>query len=221
MLKIYAHPTDANSAFVTFGGYTPLTHIALTSDMGASWIDVSGDLPPMPVNGIVVDPENPSAWYIGTDVGVWWSVNGGEHWLPFETGLPNAIVVDVEIQRAARKLVAGTHGRGAWEVDLPSPSSVPEASSPEARLRLMLDPPMSNPVQTSTRFRFAARSENAVDLDIYDVTGRLVDHVVSMPRGDGTVRIVEWDARRVVNGAYFAVLRSGDDRLSRRLVVTR
>jgi photosystem II stability/assembly factor-like uncharacterized protein len=220
-LRVHAHPTNLDAALVTFGGYTPLGHIGYTTDMGQSWEEVSGDLPVMPVNTIVVDPSRPDDWYIGTDVGVWMSSDGGEHWLPFEAGLPNAIVLDLEIQRSTRKLVAGTYGRGVWEVDLPTESSAPDASDPSARLRLMLDPPLSNPVASSTVFRFAARTEAPVTLEIHDVAGRRIDRVASYARGDGTVRVVNWDSRGVTGGVYFAVLRSGRDHLSRRLVVVR
>ncbi len=220
-LRVYAHPTSVNAAFVTFGGYTPLGHIGYTTDMGQSWVEVSGDLPVMPVNVIVVDSAKPQNWYVGTDVGVWWSADGGEHWLPFEAELPNAIVLDLEIQRSARKLVAGTYGRGAWEVDLPTETSTPPASNPNARLRLMLDPPLVNPAASQTAFRFAARSDASVSLMIHDVVGRRVEDIARFPRGDGTVRVVEWDASSVPSGVYFVVLRSGNDQLSRRLVVVR
>jgi photosystem II stability/assembly factor-like uncharacterized protein len=220
-LRVYAHPTSVNAAFVTFGGYTPLGHIGYTTDMGQSWVEVSGDLPVMPVNVIVVDSAKPQNWYVGTDVGVWWSADGGEHWLPFEAELPNAIVLDLEIQRSARKLVAGTYGRGAWEVDLPTETSTPPASNPNARLRLMLDPPLVNPAASRTAFRFAARSDASVSLTVHDVVGRRVEDIARFPRGDGTVRVMEWDASSVPSGVYFVVLRSGNDQLSRRLVVVR
>jgi hypothetical protein len=85
----------------------------------------------------------------------------------------------------------------------------------------MLDPPIANPVQARAIFRFAARADTPVTLDIYDVAGRKIDRVTNLPRGDGIVRGVAWDTRDVANGVYFVVLRTGNDRLTRRLVVAR
>ncbi len=100
-------------------------------------------------------------------------------------------------------------------------NAIADASDPSATLRLMLDPPLTNPMATGTAIRFAARGDQAVTLDIIDVAGRRIDRVASYPRGDGTIRVAEWDARGVASGVYFAVLRSGRDQLSRRLVVVR
>jgi hypothetical protein len=222
--KILAHPTSASTAFVTFSGYDEgLAHVVLTTDAGASWEDVTGDFPDEPVNAIVVDPQSPTHWYIGTDVGVWASTNGGTNWIPYEVALPNAVVVDLEIRDSARKLVAGTHGRGAWEVDITPPLST-EAGAiavAPAALDLMLDPPLPNPVRGRAHLRFAAKHQGAVTLDIYDVRGRLVSRVAELPRGDGIIRVTSWLTDDVANGVYFAVLRAGEERVSRKLVVAK
>jgi photosystem II stability/assembly factor-like uncharacterized protein len=221
--KILAHPTDVDAAFVTFGAYdTSVAHIAITIDQGATWQDVTGDFPTQPVNAIVVDPLDTDYWYIGTDVGVWVSTNGGVNWFPFEAGLPNAVVYDLEIQRSARKLVAGTHGRGAWEVALPPPNSnrVGEVAAAPS-LNLMLDPPFPNPVADRTWLRYAARHAGRVTLDVYDVRGRLVSHLAVHSGGDGVIRAVPWVTEDVPSGIYFAVLTAGKEDQARKIVVTR
>ena len=119
----------------------------------------------------------------GTDMGVWRSQDEGATWLPYETGLPNVRVMDLEINTMARKLVAGTYGRGAWEIDLPDLTAAPEPWNP-ASLHLMLDRPYPNPASERTTFRFAAKDVSEASLDIYDVRGRLLDHVTAV-RGDG------------------------------------
>jgi hypothetical protein len=228
LTKILAHPTDVSSAFVTFSGYSPgLPHVMLTTDMGASWQDVTGDLPDQPVSAIAVDPMNTAHWFIGTDVGVWVSADGGSSWVPFDTGLPNAVVCDLEIQAATRKLFAGTHGRGAWEIDITSILSLdPEDEGPAADIdvapqRLMLDPPRPNPIRREATLRFAARHEGEVVLEVYDLAGRRVSEVARVPRGDGIIRRATWYADDVANGVYFVVLRAGENRTARKLVVAK
>jgi photosystem II stability/assembly factor-like uncharacterized protein len=219
--KIQAHPSDLGTAFVTFGSFNNVAHLAVTTDFGASWTDVTGDLPSVPVNTMIADPANPDDWFLGTDFGVWSSTNGGANWVPFETGLPNVVVTDLEIHRSTRKLVAGTYGRGAWEVDLPGVSTGADVSVAGAALNLMLDPPSPNPVRDRTWLRFAAKHEGEVTLDIYDVHGRLIDRVVQLPRGDGVVRAAPWIAADVRSGVYFVVLTAGADKKTVKMTVVR
>jgi photosystem II stability/assembly factor-like uncharacterized protein len=221
--KILAHPTDVNSALVCFSGYsTDIAHVALTTDMGATWSDVSGDFPGQPVNAIEVNPSEPAQWFIGTDVGVWTSTNGGVNWVPFEAGLPNVVIDDLEIQDDLQKLVAGTHGRGAWEIDIPplGGTDVNVAVDP-ADLRLMLDAPYPNPVSSRTMLRFAAKHAGPVTLEIYDVQGRLVSSVAELSAGDGVIRTTPWFADDVSSGVYFAVLKAGSLRKSQKIVVAK
>ena len=123
--KILAHPNDAASAVVVFSSYSSdVAHVALTQDYGVTWIDRTGDLPGLPCNAVAINPSNDLQWFVGTDVGVWESEDAGLHWSPFDSGLPNAVVEDLEIQNSLQKIVAGTHGRGAWEADIPSGGGV-------------------------------------------------------------------------------------------------
>jgi hypothetical protein len=223
--KILAHPTDVNAAFVTFSGYgAGLAHVAMTTDLGASWVDVSGDFPSQPVNAIAVDPLIPTHWFIGTDIAVWMSDDGGTSWTPFANNLPNAVVADLEIQVSQRKLVAGTYGRGAWEIDITPPlRAAPEAGPVATRpaANLMLDPPAPNPVSERTILRYAAKHVGAVTLDIYDVRGRRVHSLAQHSDGDGIIRTTPWFPDDVPSGVYFAVLQAGSARKTQKLIVTR
>ncbi|GJM45269.1 MAG: hypothetical protein DHS20C21_21110 [Gemmatimonadota bacterium] len=220
--KIDAHPTDPNTAFVTFGGYgTGTAKILRTTDLGATWADVTGDFPDQPANTFIVDPVFTDEWYLGSDVGVWMSSNGGVNWSPVGAGLPSVVVTDLEIRREARKLVAGTYGRGVWEMDLAAdPTSIGEPVV-AASANLMLDAPVPNPVRDAAMLRFAARSDAAVTLEIYDVAGRLINTLAQRNTGTGVVERATWIPDGVANGIYFAVLRAGEERVSRKMVLTR
>ena len=175
--KVHADPFDPATAYVTFGGYNPGSrHAVMTTDFGATWIDITGDFPDQPANTFIADPGRPGDWYIGSDIGVWRSRDAGATWLPFGTGLVNAVITDLEIRRSARKLVAATYGRGVWEIDLDTDPSSVEPADVAARV-LMLDPPFPQPVSGQTTFRFAARTYEPVTLRIVDAQGRLVDSV--------------------------------------------
>lgn len=218
--KVLADPVDVNTVYVTFSGYASVAHVARSTDLGASWSDISGNLPGVPTNAIAVDNQNTNHIYIGTDVGVWRTTDGGANWLPYEVGFPNTVVVDLELQKTSRKLIAGTHGRGAWEVDITETGTGVDVVTP-GPLNLMFDPPSPNPVTSETIFRFAAKHSGDVTLSVFDVTGRLVNEVVRGPVGDGIIRMAPWYADDVPSGVYFAVLQAGPDRITRKLVVTK
>jgi photosystem II stability/assembly factor-like uncharacterized protein len=69
-------------------------------------------------NALAVDPAVPNNVYVGADIGVWHSDDGGQTWHPFENGLPDAPVFDLQIHPTQRLLRAATYGRGVYEIPL-------------------------------------------------------------------------------------------------------
>jgi len=129
---VAAHPTDPDTVFVTFSGFGSSTptmpgHIfKATSGDGFvtwAWVDVSSNLPDIPLNAIVVDPSSPSTIYVGTDVGVFRTTDGGISWSEFGNGLPNVVVADLVLNATGNKLRAATYGYGMWEIELGTPCS--------------------------------------------------------------------------------------------------
>lgn len=120
-------PNNEAVAYVTFDMFShdlggSVGHVFRTSDYGQHWTDISGNLPDTPTSAIVLDSRT-NTLYVGTDIGVYSSSNGGATWAPFQTGMPNVRVVDLELCPALNILAAGTHGRGMWEILVPAPSS--------------------------------------------------------------------------------------------------
>ncbi|MFN8492306.1 MAG: hypothetical protein U0350_32195 [Caldilineaceae bacterium] len=119
--KIAVDPANAQIAYVVYNGFnthTPDTpgHVFKTSDGGASWQDISGNLPDVPVLAFVFDKQQANTFYIGTDTGVFRSTDGGRNWEPFNNGLPNVAVVDLALSGDGSQLIAGTHGRSIFRV---------------------------------------------------------------------------------------------------------
>ena len=115
---IEAKPGSPGRAYVTASGFDPdggNGHVFMTRNFGATWTNVSGNLPNTPVNAIAVDwRTSPETLYAGTDVGVFWSSDGGTTWNNTSTGLPPTIVMDLKLDTAVDKLIAATHGRGMF-----------------------------------------------------------------------------------------------------------
>ena len=112
-----ADPKVGYATYATFGG----THVWRTADGGATWTGIDGNLPDLPVQSIVADPANPTHLYIGTDMGIFVTTDGGHTWAIELTGFPDS-VADALVMFAGsagnRTLYAFTHGRGAWRVNL-------------------------------------------------------------------------------------------------------
>ncbi|NOZ70515.1 MAG: hypothetical protein GXP38_01150 [Chloroflexi bacterium] len=148
---------NANVAYVVYNGFnthTPDTpgHVFKTTNRGQSWQNISANLPDTPVLSIVLDKNAAGTIYIGTDVGVYRSTNDGASWQPLGSGLPNVPVVDLAINNDQHVLIAGTHGRSVWKLDLggttpptPTPTATRSAHTPTPTT-----PPTATPTVTPT-----------------------------------------------------------------------
>ncbi len=121
--RLTVEPTDASICYVTISGYISdgdeLPHIWRTDNYGATWADISGDLPDAPLNDVIIDPHDNQTLYVGSDVGVYSSEDLGGSWLPLGTGMPITAVADLVMNSRTRKLVAGTHGRSMFSTTVP------------------------------------------------------------------------------------------------------
>ena len=116
---------DPNNALVAYATYSTFsgTSVYKSTNGGASWVGMPGTganlLPRVPATAVVVDPSNGSRVYVGTDIGVYTSADGGLNWYRENAGFGNVSVEHLEINTVGTKrLFAFTHGRGAWRVDL-------------------------------------------------------------------------------------------------------
>jgi photosystem II stability/assembly factor-like uncharacterized protein len=119
--SIWTDPANADHLLVSIAGIsaTAAAHSVYESTNGGnSWTDVSGDLPVVPANSVVVDPSSAVTMYLATDGGVYRTTDHGLHWVPFDNGIPNVPVSDLVIDSAQHLLYAGTFGRGAYKLDI-------------------------------------------------------------------------------------------------------
>jgi photosystem II stability/assembly factor-like uncharacterized protein len=118
---IAASPVCSEGLYVAKVGFQQGHKILKTTTGGQSWINISGNLPNVPVHWITLDRANPNVIYVGTNVGAFVATDGGvegEQWRRLGTDLPNVPVMQLKISRT-RKLIASTFGRGVWSLDLP------------------------------------------------------------------------------------------------------
>ena len=89
----------------------------------------------MPALTVMPDPNNQNRLYVGTDIGVYVTNNGGGSWAVENTGFANVITNNLVVDAQSKRLFAFTHGRGAWYV--PLPPAKPSAAMPGVDLLLL------------------------------------------------------------------------------------
>lgn len=113
--------TTLSSVYISFGGMGDSRRVWWFD--GAKWEVRSGtaggnNLLNVEHNALTVDRAAPNNVYVGADIGVWHSPDGGRNWNPMQNGLPDAPVFDLQIHPTQRLLRAATHGRGVFEIPL-------------------------------------------------------------------------------------------------------
>ena len=112
-------PADTNVVFATYGGFGGV-HLWRSADGGLTWSALGSNLPDIPLHSLAVDPTRRDRLYLGTDLGVFVSLDGGQTWAVENTGFAAAVTEAVVIAAGSRgpAVYAFTHGRGAWRAEL-------------------------------------------------------------------------------------------------------
>jgi photosystem II stability/assembly factor-like uncharacterized protein len=93
-------------------------YLLKSDDEGRSWRAIAGDLPRNgPVLALAEDPIDPDLLFAGTEFGLFFTPDGGKHWVRLKSGLPTIAVRDLAIQKRESDLVVGTFGRGIYVLD--------------------------------------------------------------------------------------------------------
>ena len=133
--NVVASRHDADVVFAVFdnhkqGDFTP--YVLRSDDRGRHWQSIAGDLPARgEAHDIAQDHVDPDLLFCGTEFGVFFTHDGGKHWLQLKGGLPVIAVRDLEIQPRENDLVLGTFGRGIYVLD----DYAPLRAATPARLR--------------------------------------------------------------------------------------
>lgn len=130
-------------AWVTLTGAVGQGKIMHTTDFGASWTDISHELSDVTVvETIEVQPFNPLVLFAGTNLGMFRSTDGGQSWLPFQTGLPigrcKKLRFVIDPFDAEHTLELAMDGRGLWSIPVVSPRIIfvdKNTTGPEAGTR--------------------------------------------------------------------------------------
>lgn len=166
-------PNFNNTVFVGMSGYKyneEVSYLYKTTDDGATWIDISANLPGITVNDILSVPGYDDDYlFAALDGGVYFSEDGGLNWNYVGTDLPLATISELELDLFNKKLVAGTYSRSMWSYDVSwldqtvDPSGINEHSDSELQF-------YPNPVHDLVYFK----SSSAKEVQLFDLKGNLI-----------------------------------------------
>jgi photosystem II stability/assembly factor-like uncharacterized protein len=105
-------------AWASFSGWRSgdgYPHLVMTSDGGATWVDIAGrKIPQAPINDVIRHPVKKKWLYIATDVGVYRSTTMGRTWNKLGDNLPLVPINDIDLPAGSNTLYAATYGRSIW-----------------------------------------------------------------------------------------------------------
>lgn len=120
--RVIASKYSVSRVFVTLNGYRNdhfNAYVYQSDDYGTTWKQIMKDLPVEPVNVIKEDAVSDKVLYVGTDGGLYVSLDGGVSSMAWTKGLPASVPVhDVEIHPRDHEIVIGTHGRSLYVAKL-------------------------------------------------------------------------------------------------------
>jgi len=119
--QIHASRFEKGTAWLVANNYRKgddASYLFITTDYGKSWKNI---LNTNQVKGyalsVIQDPIERKLVFLGTENGLWVSINEGKDWAPFKNGFPNVSTMDLVIQEKESALVVGTFGRAIWVLD--------------------------------------------------------------------------------------------------------
>ncbi len=207
---LLGHPDQPATTYAVFGGFGA-GHLYRTTDGGNSWERLDDGLPDVPANCLVIDPARPEILYLGNDIGVYVSTNGGSSWSPyFNAAGELPMVIDLNIIASERLLRAATHGSGVWQAGLLE--EITSATNPSApRFAVSLQP---NPAHNYLQIVLEQTLPAPARITVFDQEGKALRSLVfpaganrhrlelsDLPSGTYVLRI-ESDSEGVVSQTF-------------------
>lgn len=202
-------PNVSNNLYVSHSGYRDgdnAPHIYKSTNNGTTWTGISGDLPLVGINDILLTPGNENIIYIATDIGVYYTINGGTNWSRLGTNMPMMPVFDLEFNTAKTKVIAGTFARSVQTIDI---STITGISAYSVKNGFIIYP---NPASDFITIINENRSGNFT-FEIYNLNGQNIRSVNSDFSNSYTISIAD-----LAKGTYILSLEQGNEKIIKKFV---
>ncbi len=218
--RVAADPHSEQTAYVTLSGYRYneyLPHVFRTTDLGENWTDISGNLPEVPVNDIIIDPEYDSVLYIATDAGAFYTRNLGATWNIMGTNLPNVVICDFTLHNDTRKLVAATFGRSMYSYDLNQDTIYTSVKPEISDVNIGEVSIYPNPFKEFVNISFECGKNVAGKVEIFDIGGKKIATIFEGNIKQGLNQF-RWRPVNSIGRIFFVKVMAGRETISRKVI---
>ncbi len=221
--SINLDPNNNDVALITLGNYGSTNYVYKGTNMlgTPSYTNITGNLPQMPVYDGFIDVNNSNRIFVGTDIGVYASDDGGATWTSQNTaanGFPKVATMALRQYifpgRNRGSIYAGTHGRGFFECQEFKTSIADMKSSRGAQIITAYP----NPATEQTNLKFNTKMIEDITVTIYDVTGKSVFTKVYSALSPGEQNLVV-ETGGIQAGSYIVTAKGTNTNAVLRLVV--
>jgi len=217
-MDVTVDPNDEATAYIVYSGFGT-GHVFKTTNYGTTWSDITGTLPDAPTNAVIVDPANSQHVYVGNDIGVFSSTDGGVTWEAFQDGLATAVMIfDLNISPSNRKLRIATHGNGAYQRDLLEQDvNVANENITSLNIEMNLFP---NPVSEILNVKFNLEEKASAFIELSDLSGKLIykSNPTDFNKGENIEQI---DVSKLSTANYICTLHMNGQVISRKIQVVK
>jgi hypothetical protein len=200
-------------------------YIYRTDDFGKNWRNITGNLPPVgSTRCLREDVDNPSLLYCGTEFNVFASIDRGETWTRINNNLPTVAIHEIAVHPTAGEIVAATHGRSLWILDVTAlrqmkPETVKEKArlyKPNTTVRWILEPAHGktlrrftgeNAPATPQIYYSLAAATPKVSFKVQDIDGKTLS--VWSTNAKAGVNKTTWDMTRPIDDTKEPVEKKG------------
>ena len=200
---IEVDPNDETTIYCGFANIdtdSRIWRVRNANSDSAIFDDISANLPEsVPVNWVEVDPDMSDHILVGTDYGLYTSLNAGQSWQK-ETRFPNVPIDQIRLRESDRKLYIYTHGRGIWTADLKNNLVASVRESTELEVKVYPNPATD----------YIQLEGNVETVTVYNTIGNEV-----IRTSDKQIATTTWPA-----GTYFLEVRDGDAVSVKKVIVT-
>jgi hypothetical protein len=206
--NVEVNDRDPNEVWITAGGYLVAKKVFHSTDGGTTWANISGTLPDLPARCITYQKNSPGVLYVGMDNGVYVISDSLTDWLPYYTGLPNAIVKEIKVRYSTNDVFVGTYGRGVWHSKAYSHTNLVSGIADIAPMQFSVFP---NPVGDRLTILASAEPHDAV-IKILDEAGQTVKQF-AMNKGEISI-----SCDGIAPGLYLVSMESEGRRIIRKFI---
>ncbi len=232
--KVVPHPTDFATCYALMNGLSyPGQKIFKSVEHGQNWVNITGDLPNVPLGDLVVHVDNDDIMYLGTGgFGFFRTQDGGLHWQAWNTGIPAAVMVTemktVDMRfflNGGYHIMAGTYGRSIWRRDIKLDTVSPVEDAVPRHVVIADHGAAPNPFNALTTIDFELAKAARVNVNVYDVAGRRLVELLAEERQQGTHQVT-WDGRdragsMMASGKYLVVIKAGGEAVTQGVVLAK